>query len=62
MKNETCKIEMPYDPTEFRSTVVKPYYRASTEDNEDTDIVSDDEQMLSDENEPPNDKRSPSNL
>ena len=47
---------MPYGPTEFRSTVVKPYYRISTGVNGDTAVASNDEQMLSDEEESPNDQ------
>ena len=33
---ETCTIDMPYGPTDFRSTVVKPYYTLSEpfQDNE----------------------------
>ena len=45
---------MFYELIEFRSTVVKPYYRISIGVNKDTAVVSDDEQMLSDEKKPPN--------
>ena len=27
MDGETCTIQMPYGPTNFRSTVVKPYFQ-----------------------------------
>ena len=57
MKNKTCRIEISYELTEFRNTMVKPYYRASTEVNGDTAVVSDDEQVFSDENESPNDEK-----
>ena len=48
---------MLYDFIEFKSTMLKSYYRIRTEDNENTNIVSNDEQMLSNENELPNDKK-----
>ena len=60
MENEICKIDMFYDFIEFRSTVVKSYYRVNIENNEnngDTAVVSDDEQMLSDEKEFSNDQK-----
>ena len=57
MENEICKIEMPYDFMEFTRTIVKPYYRASIGDNENTGIVSDNKQVLSDEEESSNDKK-----
>jgi hypothetical protein len=42
---ETCTIDMPYGPTNFRSTVIKPYYilpfpEASQEEKEIEDIES----------------------
>ena len=31
-EGETCLINMPYGPTRFRSTVIKPYYTAQRQD------------------------------
>ena len=33
IENETCKIAMPYETTDFRNTVVKPYFRNETGEN-----------------------------
>ena len=58
MKNEICKIKMLYDFIEFRNTMIKSYYWASAENienNENTNIVSNDEQIFSNENEFSND-------
>ena len=33
MKDETCKIEMPYGSTDFRSTVVKSFFRNNESEN-----------------------------
>ena len=33
IENETCKIAMPYEITDFRSTMIKPYLRNETEEN-----------------------------
>ena len=57
MKNEICKIEMFYDFIEFKNTMIKSYYQISIENNENTNIVSNDEQMFSNENELSNDKK-----
>ena len=48
---------MFYEFIEFRSTVVKPYYRISIGVNGDTAVASNDEQMFSDEEESPNDQK-----
>ena len=51
---------MLYDLIKFRNTMIKSYYRVSVKDienNENTNIVSNNEQMLSDENEFSNDKK-----
>src|SRR5579871_1486997 len=34
MDGETCKVQLPHGPTDFRSTVVKPYLVESSADNE----------------------------
>ena len=33
MEGETCAIELPSGPTDFRSTVVKPYYKELEPEN-----------------------------
>ena len=48
---------MFYDFIKFRNTVMKSYYRINIENNENTAVVSNDEQMLSNENESPNDEK-----
>ena len=48
---------MPYDFIEFRNTMIKPYYRADIEDNKNTAIASNDEQMLLNEKEFSNDQK-----
>ena len=60
MKNEICKIEMLYDFFEFKNTIIKLYYRVNIEDNKNTNIVSNNKQMLSDEKKSSNDKKKPS--
>ena len=57
MKNEICRIEMLYELIEFKNTIIKSYYQISTEVNKNTIVVSNDEQMLSDENESSNDEK-----
>ena len=57
MKNEICRIEMPYKFIEFRNTVIKSYYRISIRVNENTTVASNDEQMLSNEKEFSNDQK-----
>ena len=57
MKNEICKIDMFYDFIDFRSTIIKPYYRIDIENNENTVIVSNDEQMFSNEKNFSNDQK-----
>ena len=57
MKNEICKIEMFYEFIEFKNTIIKSYYRISIEINENTIVVSNDEQMFSNENEFSNDEK-----
>ena len=57
MKNEICKIEMFYEFIEFKNTIIKSYYQISIEINENTTVVSNDEQMFSDENEFSNDEK-----
>ena len=34
---ETCKVELPHGPTSFRTTVVKPYYKAPEPEEEQED-------------------------
>ena len=46
---------MLYEFIEFRSTIIKSYYRIGTGVNENTIVVSDDEQVFSYEEEPSND-------
>ena len=51
---------MPYSFTEFKNTMIKLYYRANAkniENNKNTNIVSNDEQMFSNENKFSNDKK-----
>ena len=48
---------MLYNSTKFRNTMIKSYYRISIEDTKNTNIVSNDEQMFSNENELLNDKK-----
>ena len=48
---------MLYDFIEFRNTMIKSYYRANIENNENTTVASDNEQMFSDENEFSNDEK-----
>ena len=55
MKNKICRIKMFYELIEFKNTIIKSYYRISIEVNENTTVVSNDEQMLSAEKEPSND-------
>ena len=60
MKNKTCKIEMLHDFIEFKNTMIKSYYRVSVENienNKNTNIVLNDEQMFSNENKLSNDKK-----
>ena len=57
MKNEICKIDMLYDFIEFRNTIIKSYYRINIEDNKNTAIASDDEQMFSNEKKSSNDQK-----
>ena len=35
VNGETCTIQIPYGPTNFRSTVVKPYYTEHTDNSND---------------------------
>ena len=49
MKNEICKIDMLYDSIDFRNTMIKSYYQTDIKDNEDTAVVSNDEQIFSNE-------------
>lgn len=37
MDNETCIVYLPSGPTEFRSTVVKPYYEDDNDPKHDSD-------------------------
>ena len=55
MKNEICKIDMFYDFIDFRSTMIKSYYRIDIEDNKNTATVSNDKQMFSDKKKFSND-------
>ena len=48
---------MLYDFIEFRNTMIKLYYRTDIENNENTAVVSNDEQMLSDEKKSSNDQK-----
>ena len=48
---------MFYDFIKFRNTMIKLYYRTSIKDNKNTTVVSDDEQMFSNENEFSNDEK-----
>ena len=57
MKNEICRIDMFYDFIDFRSTMIKSYYRTDIKDNEDTAVASNDEQIFSNEKEFSNDKK-----
>ena len=55
MKNEICKIDIFYDFIDFRSTMIKSYYRIDIENNENTTVVSNNEQMLLNEKKFSND-------
>jgi hypothetical protein len=50
---ETCTIDMPYEPTNFQSTVVKPYRTEESdineENNSDVPILADEVSILTDE-------------
>ena len=48
---------MFYEFIEFKNTIIKSYYRISIKINENTTIVSNDEQMLSDEKKSSNDQK-----
>ena len=48
---------MFYEFIEFKSTIIKSYYRINIEVNKNTTVISNDEQMFSDKNESPNDKK-----
>jgi hypothetical protein len=42
INGETCTIDMPYGPTNFRSTIIKPYYillEASQEEEEEIENI-----------------------
>ncbi|KAI1005436.1 hypothetical protein K3495_g2776 [Podosphaera aphanis] len=43
--DDTCSIEMPSGPTNFRSTVVKPYSENNYSELDETIILSDSEQQ-----------------
>ena len=57
MKNKICKIDIFYIFIDFRSTMIKSYYRIDIEDNENTAVASNNEQMLSNKKEFPNDQK-----
>ena len=48
---------MFYNPTKFKNTMIKSYYRANIENNKNTNIVSNDKEMFSNENKSSNNKK-----
>ena len=38
LEGETCKVQLPHGPTDFRSTTVKPYLQAETGPESESDI------------------------
>jgi hypothetical protein len=38
LEGETCKVQLPHRPTDFRSTTVKPYLQAETGLESESDI------------------------
>ena len=57
MKNEICKIDIFYDFIKFRNTTIKLYYQTDIENNKNTAVVSDNEQMFSNEKKSSNDQK-----